>query len=102
MKQKFKTESVHKFFNKKLQESSFKKAYEEAGPLMEIALTIAKARNKANLSQADLAKKLKTSQSVVSRIENGNQNLSVNMLIKIAQILNCSLSVHLKHHKLAA
>ena len=66
------------------------------------ALAIAKARNKVGFSQADLAKKLKTSQSVVSRIESGNQNLSVKMLSKIAQILNCDLAVSFKQHKIAA
>ena len=102
MKRKPATQAVRDFFSKKFQDKSFKKAYDEVGPLMEIALSISQAREKAGMSQADLAKKLKTAQSVVSRIENGNQNLSVKMLIKIAQVLDCDLSVHLIQHKLAA
>lgn len=97
-----KTKSVHEFFRKKFQSKSFAKAYEEISPLMDIAFAIAKARDAAGMSQADLAKKLKTAQSVVSRIENGNQNLSVKMLVKIAQILNCDLMLGLKPHKMAA
>lgn len=102
MKKTPQTKSISDFFNKKIQNKNFAKAYEEISPLMDIAITIVKARNKAGFSQADLAKKLKTSQSVISRIENGNQNLSVKMLARIAQTLNCNLSVSLKPQKLAA
>lgn len=102
MKRKPNTRSVHAFFKKKFEERSFAKAYEEVSPLMDIAIAIAEARNKAGLSQAQLAKKLKTTQSVISRIENGNQNLSVQMLAKIAHLLGCDLRVQLKPSHLAA
>lgn len=102
MKKNINTTSVHHFFSKKFQNSSFKKAYETVAPLMDIALAIVKARSRLGLSQSDLARKLKTSQSVLSRIENGNQNLSVKMLVKIAHVLGCDLSVNLKQSKLAA
>ena len=102
MKRKLNTKSVREFFNKKFKEKNFAKAYEDMGPLMDIAVEIAKARNKIGLSQSDLAHKLKTSQPVVSRIENGNQNLSVKMLARIAQVLDCDLLVSLRQHKLAA
>lgn len=85
-----------------MKKASFVKAYEEVAPLMDIAFAISEARNKAGLSQADVAKKLKTTQSVVSRIENGNQNLSVRMLAQIAHVLNCDLTLKLKPHKMAA
>lgn len=102
MKKKPKTKSVHGFFRRKFQEAGFAKAYEETSPLMDVALAIAEARNKAGLSQAELAKKLDTKQSVISRIENGNQNLSVKILIKIAHILKCDLAVYLRPHRIAA
>ena len=50
-------------------------------------------REKAGLSQKDLALKLKTTQSVISRIENGKQNISLDMLQKIANALG-KKSVH--------
>lgn len=102
MKRKPNTQSVRHFFNKKFQEKAFIKAYHEVSLLMDIAILISKARNRAGLSQSDLARKLKTSQSVVSRIEHGNQNLSVKMLAKIARVLDCDLLVSLRAHKLAA
>lgn len=102
MKKKPKTKSIQGFFRKKFQEKGFVKAYEEASPLMDVAIAIVEARNKAGLSQAELAKKLSTTQSVISRIESGNQNLSMKILVKIAHMLKCDLSVHLTPHKMAA
>lgn len=102
MKRIIRTKSADIFFDKKFKNKKFKKTYEEISPLLDIAMVITKARNKIGLSQAELAKKLKTTQSVISRIENGNQNISLNMLAKIAQVLDCHLSVKLTPHKLAA
>ena len=102
MRKKIKTKTIRDFFKKKFQEREFLKAYEDIGPLMDIALAVVEARNKAGLSQAELAKKLHTTQSVVSRLENGNQNLSIMMLAKISQALNCDLSFQMKPHRLAA
>ncbi len=102
MKRKPRTKAVYGFFRKKFQESGFVKAYETESPLMDVALAVVEARDKAGLSQVELAKKLGTTQSVISRIENGNQNLSVQILAKIAQILCCDLTVALRPHKMAA
>ncbi len=49
---------------------------------------IASLRKERGLTQADVARQLKTSQSAVARIERGEQNLSVAMLKKISQILH--------------
>ena len=102
MRKKIKTGSLDAFFKKKFRERGFVRAYEEIGPLMDIAMMIVEARHKAGLSQNELARKLGTTQSVISRIENGNQNLSVNVLAKIAEVLDCNLTVHLRPHRLAA
>ena len=90
-----KTKSVDNYFKKKMKDKNFLKAYEKIGFLLELGITIARARNVIGLSQAQLAKKLKTTQPVVSRIENGNQNISVQMLAKIAKILKCGLKINL-------
>lgn len=45
-------------------------------------------RQEKGLTQADLAKQLKTSQSAVNRIEHGKQNLSLDMLARISDALN--------------
>lgn len=43
------------------------------------------------LTQCDLAKKINTSQSAINRIENGKQNLSVEMVEKISEALKVQL-----------
>ena len=96
MKHNFKTKSVHSVFDKKFKKASYEIAYNDASFLLDVAYEITKARNAMSLSQGDLARKLHTSQSVISRIENGNQNLSIMMLRKIALTLGCSISFTLK------
>jgi UDP-N-acetylglucosamine 1-carboxyvinyltransferase len=48
-------------------------------------------REAAGLTQAALAKKLKTTQSAIARIETGNQNISTDMLKKLSQALGKNL-----------
>ncbi|MDX1765613.1 MAG: UDP-N-acetylglucosamine 1-carboxyvinyltransferase [Candidatus Saccharimonadales bacterium] len=48
---------------------------------------ISEVRRERGLTQAEFAKKLKTSQSAVNRIENGKQNLSMQMLGRISEVL---------------
>ncbi len=45
-------------------------------------------REQQGLTQAEFAKKLKTSQSAVARMEKGVQNFSTGMLLKISRVLN--------------
>lgn len=97
-----KTKSTKGFFNKKLKEKKFIKAYQEIEDLLRVGVAIAAAREKMKLSQAGLARKLGTTQSVISRIENGNQNLSLKMLAKIAKCLQCEVQLKIRPMKLAA
>ena len=50
-------------------------------------------RRKRKLSQRQLAQRLKTTQSVIARIETGNQNLTLGTLCKIASTLNSKLII---------
>ncbi len=52
---------------------------------------IADLRETRGLTQADLAKKLKTTQSAVARIESGRQNISADMLRRISHALGKNL-----------
>ena len=56
--------------------------------LARIGTTIKEARNRAGLSQSDLATKLETSQSAVARIEAGGQNLTLDNLARISEALD--------------
>lgn len=56
-----------------------------------IGQLISEVRKKRGLTQADFARELNTSQSAVNRIENGKQNLSMEMLGRISDVLNREL-----------
>jgi ribosome-binding protein aMBF1 (putative translation factor) len=61
-----------------------------------IAGQIYDMRTRAGLSQAELAERVGTTQSVISRLEDADyEGHSLNMLRRIARALNCRLEVHL-------
>ncbi len=59
--------------------------------MQNIGSHIADVRETLGLTQTDLAKKLKTTQSAIARIEAGNQNVSADMLKRIGQALGKNL-----------
>jgi ribosome-binding protein aMBF1 (putative translation factor) len=60
-----------------------------------IAGQIYDMRTHAGLSQAELAERVGTTQSVISRLEDADyEGHSLNMLRRIARALNCRLEVH--------
>lgn len=76
-----------------LKDPVFRKALKETELEYEVARTIIKARIAQGLTQAQLAKKLKTRQSVISRVENANTVPSLAFLKRLADALNVSLRV---------
>ncbi len=62
-----------------------------ANYLQKIGNIIADNRIRKGLTQAQLAEAIGTSQSAVNRIENGGQNISVEMLVRISEVLNCDI-----------
>jgi len=56
--------------------------------LLHIGNLIRDLREERGFSQSEFAKKLKTTQSTIARIENGEQNLSTTTLSKISKALN--------------
>jgi len=81
---------------KELKNPEFKKHYDEYGRQLEIAYQILKLRKKKKMSQVQLAKKLKTRQSNVARMESGQQNFTTNTLQKIADIFGMDLKVEFR------
>ncbi len=57
-------------------------------PLANIGKMITELREGANMTQSDLAEKIGSTQSVVARIEKGEQNLSTETLAKLSKALN--------------
>lgn len=79
-----------------LKDPEFKKAWKETRLEYEIARALIRARIEKRLTQAQLAKKLKTKQSVISRVESGQTTPSLSFLKRLAAVLNLSLSVQFK------
>lgn len=59
--------------------------------MQDIGQRIADVRETAGLTQTELAKKLKTTQSAIARIESGKQNVSADMLKRIGKALGKNL-----------
>ncbi len=65
----------------------------EARSRIVLATEIYKARTKKGISQQELAKEIKTTQKVVSRIENAEVNLGIDLLYKITSYLGVKISI---------
>ena len=81
------------YLAKKLKNQKFKKYYDEYGKQLEIAYQILLLRKKKGITQAELAKKLKTKQSNIARMEAGQENFTTDTLQKIALIFNRDLKI---------
>jgi ribosome-binding protein aMBF1 (putative translation factor) len=90
--------SLDEVFAKSEKDPRWKAAYEKAGVEVRLAIQIAKARQRARMTQTQLAKAVGTTQSVISRIERANQNLTIKTLNKIAVILNTTLIIQLRNN----
>lgn len=79
-----------------LKDPEFKKIWEEAEPEYLLAKEIIEKRMKDKMSQRALAKKLKTSQAAISRVESMNGNPSLSFLKRLASALNSKLVLEFK------
>lgn len=78
-----------------LKDDEFKTEYEKLKPRYEAIEQIIKARKEQNMTQAELAKRVGTQKSNISRLESGNYNPSLDFLTKVSEALGKSLSVQL-------
>ncbi len=85
-----------KFKTKVLKNRNVRNAYESLGLEYELVRAIIKHRLRRGLTQTELAKKIGTRQPVISRLERGEGNPSLDTLQRIAQALDVSLNVSLK------
>lgn len=74
----------------------FKEAQEETRLEYEIARALIKARIEKGLTQAEIARRMHTKQSVISRVENARTMPSLAFLKRLAEVLDASLQVQFK------
>ena len=78
-----------------LKDEEFKIEYEKLKPRYEAIEQIIRARKEQNITQAELAKRVGTQKSNISRLESGNYNPGLDLLAKIAESLGKKISVKL-------
>jgi transcriptional regulator with XRE-family HTH domain len=82
------------YLDEQMKDRAFAKRFEQAGEAWNVALQLAALRKEAGLSQKELARKLKTSQQQVSRLESpAYEGHSLSMLRRVARALNAEMKV---------
>lgn len=74
-------------------DTAYRAAYDKQGPEFELARALIEARVGAGLTQAQLAERMKTTQSVVARLEGGRVHPSTRTLGRIAQATGTRLKI---------
>ena len=78
-----------------LKDKEVKKAYEKLGSEFTLIEMIIKKRIEKGLSQKELAQKIGTKQSAISRLESGTYNPSLSFLWKVGEALGAKLKISL-------
>lgn len=83
-----------RYLEEQLKNPEFAQRFESAGEAWDVALQLASLRQKAGLSQKELARKLRTSQQNISRLESPRyEGHSLAMLRRVAKALGATLHV---------
>ena len=87
-------DDLEKYISKRKRKSrKFAKDFETGYQDFKIGVTLKQAREKAGITQEELAKKLHTKKSAISRIENHSEDIRLSTLEKFAQALGRQLRV---------
>lgn len=78
-----------------MKDPEIKAEYDRLGPEYEIIEAIIRKRLERGMSQKQLADKMGTKQSALSRLESGNYNPSLAFLKKVATALGTSVHISL-------
>lgn len=79
--------------NEMLKDKNFKKEYDALAPRYEIVSKAIEMRLKNKMTQEDVARKIGTTKSNISRFESGNYNPTIDFLIKLSDALGKQLKV---------
>ena len=79
-----------------MKDEDFKREYEKLKPRYEVISQIIEERAKQHITQEELALRVGTQKSNISRLESGTYNPSLDFLIKVAQSLGKEMQITLK------
>jgi transcriptional regulator with XRE-family HTH domain len=86
---------IDKLHDKWMNDEAYRAAYEALEPEFALAKELIAARGRAGLTQADVAARMGTTQSVVARIESGRNPPNLKTLEKYARAVGMRVSVRL-------
>lgn len=90
-----KTVPLKKLRDKWMKDPAFRKAYEDLAPEFELAQALVRARTRAGLSQAEVARRMGTTQSAVARLESGHRSPTTRTLHLYAKATRSRVKVTL-------
>jgi len=85
-----KFEEIH---NRLMKDEEFKAEYEKLKPRYELIAQIIDIRNQLNITQEELAQRVGTQKSNISRFESGSYNPSLDFVTKIARSLGKEIHI---------
>ncbi len=92
-----------RYLDEQMRDPAFAARFEEAGEAWDVALQVAALRQQAGISQKELARRLKTSQQQISRLESpGYEGHSLSMLRRVAKALSAKVRVVLEPERVEA
>lgn len=80
-----------------MQNPEFQQEYEKADAEFSLIEALVHARASAKMSQADVAKKIGTTQSAIARLEGGGVSPSLSTLRRYAEATGSRLEINLVH-----
>lgn len=83
------------YLKQQLKKPSFKKEWEKSEVQYQMTRQLIKSRIEKKLNQRQLAKKAKTTQSVLSRLESMSFNPTLGLIEKIAEALGKKVEINL-------
>jgi ribosome-binding protein aMBF1 (putative translation factor) len=81
------------YLAEQLKNKKFKKYFDEFGQQLELSYKIMQLRKAKKMSQAQLAKKVGTTQSNIARFEGGRENFTIGFLSKLVLGLGAELKI---------
>ena len=82
--------------NQLMLDDDFKKEYKKLKPRYEIVSQIIETRLNMHITQEELAKKMGTQKSNISRFESGSYNPSLDFLIRMANSLGKEIHIEIR------
>jgi ribosome-binding protein aMBF1 (putative translation factor) len=87
--------SLAKLREELLIDPEVKAEYERLGPIFAVVGEMIEARRQAGLTQAEIAERMGTSQSVVARLENARHMPTFDMVARYAAAIGRRVDIHL-------